>query len=160
MTRFVQKGLLLALLIHVLAVRAVSAHAELVRAHPAPGSVVNASPPTIWIEFSETLRPGSEVTLYGTGFRAVGGVQAVLDLTQPTRLVAALPELGPDNYTVQWTSVSVDGDTLSGSYSFGVRPTETLWLSQVGWLIAGLALLGLGAWWLRRQSRSVRRRSA
>ena len=146
-----QRGLLLGLLVQLLAVRAVSAHAEFVRADPAPGAVVSASPPTIWIEFSETLRPGSEVTLYGTGFRAVGGVQAVLDLTQPTRLVATLPLLAPDNYTVQWTSLSVDGDTLSGSYSFGVRPNEPLRPWPVGWLIAGLALLGLGAWWWRHR---------
>ena len=109
------------LLIHLLVVRAVQAHAELVSADPAPGAMVAASPTTIWLEFSEPLRPGSEVVLYGTGFRAVTGVQSVVDLTQPTRLVATLPALSPDNYTVQWTSVSVDGDTLSGSYAFGVQ---------------------------------------
>jgi len=115
------------------------AHAELVAAEPGPGAVVDGSPDLIWLEFTEPLRPGSDIVVFGTGFRFVAGVHAAIDLTSPTRLVATLPTLAPDNYTVQWTSISVDGDTRTGSYTFGVRrPT-----SQLHWLFGLVALATL-----------------
>lgn len=137
------------------------AHAELVAASPAPGEVLVASPELIWLQYSEPLRPGSKVTLFGTGFRAVAGVQAVLDLTEPTRLVATVPVLVPDDYTVQWTSVSVDGDTLSGSYTFRLQPANAAGRgrpSMACLLGLILAALVLGWLWLRQRNRVASRK--
>ena len=78
------------------------------------------------LEFNESLQPGSGVVVYGADFRAVPRVEAVVDLSQPTQLVVFLPDLSPDNYTVQWTSVAADGDRLSGSLAFGVQPPTQL----------------------------------
>ena len=107
------------------------AHAEFVTADPPPGAVIDSSRRLIWLEFNEPLRLGSAAEIYGSGFRAVNGVQSALDLTRPTRLVVMLPELVPDNYTVQWTSIATDGDTVTGSYAFGVRAP----LGVAGWFV-------------------------
>lgn len=153
MIRF-QRGLIsLSLLTILCSTRIVFAHAEFVTADPPPGAVVDTSRRLIWLEFNEPLRLGSEAVIYGSGFRAVNGVQSALDLTRPTRLVVTHPELVPDNYTVQWTSISTDGDTITGSYAFGVRASSGL----VGWfgpLTAGLLMLfffGLSLARLRRR---------
>ena len=141
----------LSLVVILLMAGTADAHAELVTANPAPGQVVDGSPAMVWLQFSEPLRPGSEIVLFGTGFRAVSGVQVALDLTQPTRLVAILPELAPDNYTVQWKSVSIDGDILSGSFSFGVRARTVRFPWPFGLFAAALVLAALVALWLGRR---------
>ncbi len=112
--------------------------------------------PLIRLENSEALRPGSEVAIFGSGFRSVPGVEAAVDLTEPTRLVATVPELTPDNYTVQWTSLSVDGDMLSGSYAFGVQPPTERPVSIVALLSAGLIGLALLAAIVARHRRGSR----
>lgn len=93
------------------------------------------------------------MVVFGTNFRTVPGVRAAVDLTSPTRLVATLPLLVPDNYTVQWTSVSVDGDTRTGSYAFGVRQSS----SRMPWLY-GLVVLGFTLLLMRLALRSYRQR--
>jgi methionine-rich copper-binding protein CopC len=137
----------------------VRAHAEFVSAEPAPGSVLTHAPARLRLEFTETLRAGSGVVVYGTTFRTVHGVEAVVDLTQPTQLVVFLPELTPDNYTVQWTSVAADGDRLSGSYAFGVRPTAPhsalwRWVAVGGGGLAAFLAAGLVLWRRRTKLQS------
>jgi methionine-rich copper-binding protein CopC len=139
------KVVLVGLLIQLLSASTAHAHAELVSAEPAPGALLATSPGMVQLEFSEALRPGSGVTIFGSGFRSVSGVEAAVDLTQPTRLVATVPELTPDTYTVQWTSLSVDGDMLSGSYAFGVQPPPERPIVVVALLSAGLIGLALVA---------------
>lgn len=81
------------------------------------------------------------------------GVETALDLTEPTRIVATVPELTPDNYTVQWTSLSVDGDILWGSYAFGVQPPTERPILVVASLSAGLIGLALLAAIVARRRR-------
>ena len=150
-------GVLLCLL-GLLAAPTVYAHAELVTADPGPGEVVDGSLETIWLEFSEPLRPGSDLVLFGTGFRAVEGVQVALDLTQPTRLVAMLPALAPDNYTVQWTSVSIDGDSLTGSYAFGIRSASNTARPLLNFLLALFIFLAVVTAILALRQRSAHAR--
>ena len=132
----------------------VEAHSELVSAAPRPGESLLQSPMRIELQFSQALRPGSTIAIWGPNFQAVSGVQAVVDLTQPTRLVASLPELQPDTYTVQWASISVDGDAMTGSYQFGVQPLAKLAvLSKIEWAILMAALAAMLALKLTRRRR-------
>ena len=130
----------LSLLVLLLNTHSALAHAEFVTADPPPGAVIDSSRRLIWLEFNEPLRLGSDAVIYGSGFRAVIGVQAAVDLTKPTRLVVMLPELVPDNYTVQWTSIATDGDTVTGSYAFGVRASSSV-AEWFGPLTVGLLIL-------------------
>lgn len=83
-----------------LILRPIYAHAELVTARPAPGAVVTASPDSISLQFSEPPGPDSGLALYGPGFRAIARVHEVVDVTEPTRLVATVPARTPNDYTV------------------------------------------------------------
>ena len=96
----------------------VLAHSELVTAVPAPGATIATMPAEIRLTFSEPLATGSTFQLFGQDFQPIAGISAMIDPNSPEDLVAAAPSLLPGDYTVQWTSVAHDGDTLSGSYTF------------------------------------------
>lgn len=137
------KGVVPVLLLCLLAVTAVAhAHAELVTAVPAPGSTITHSPAEIRLTFSEAISADSTILLFTGNFQPVAGIQAQVAATNPQLVVAAVPPLTPDDYTVQWTAVSTDGHTTSGSYTFRLArfalPTTLLW--QIS-----LTLLFLGA---------------
>lgn len=121
------------------------AHADLVSAAPAPGSTVRNPVGNIRLTFSEALTSESAIILFKDDFQPVRGINARVDEAVPARLITAVPELTAGLYTVQWTAVSVDGHTISGSYAFRVSaaaflpvPPRQLWLS-------GLSLLFIGA---------------
>lgn len=128
------------------------AHADLLQATPSAGEILPTSPPEIRLFFSEPLGEASTFTLLDEGFQTVTDIRVRQDV--PGQLVATLPILPPNTYTVQWTAVSVDGHTISGSYTFGVAsPTSIL----ENWIILSLflSLLGLGIWWQLRQRRAI-----
>ncbi len=94
------------------------AHAELDTSDPADGTVLDASPATITLTFTETLDPakssfkvsGADGAAIGTG--AVTGAK-VMTLDGLT--------LGPGAYLVKWTSASAeDGDIARGELTFSV----------------------------------------
>lgn len=108
-------------LLFVLATAAiVAAHAELVDAQPAPGATLPEAPTEIRLTFSEPVGAQSEILLFGHDFQAVDGVVAQVDPAHPEEIVATLPALAEDTYTVQWSATSDDGHEISGSYSFTV----------------------------------------
>jgi methionine-rich copper-binding protein CopC len=133
---------LLALLVPVLVVEA---HAELVKAVPEPGSVVEADLKEIRITFDEAIEEGSSITLYAEGFQAVSGIQAQLDGAD---MFATLPSpLEPGQYTVQWAAVGDDGHTTQGSYQFSVTAASGgTWL---WWLLVIPVAAGGYAIWRR-----------
>lgn len=96
------------------------AHAELIEAEPAPGTVLTSSPGEIRLTFNEPVATGSHAALYTADFQSVAGVESRLEPEAPEQLVAAVPELAPGVYSVQWTAVSADGHEISGSYAFSV----------------------------------------
>lgn len=107
----------------------VQAHAALVRAEPAPNSVLPQHIHTITIWFSEPLEPEfSEIQVFNTmGERVDDGNTQVLP-NDPMAMSVTLPTLPDGTYTVAWRNVStVDGHPLRGSYviSFGQPITDT-----------------------------------
>ncbi|MCL4265333.1 MAG: copper resistance protein CopC [Anaerolineae bacterium] len=118
------------------------AHAELLTAVPAPGSVMTNSPAEIRLTFSEPISEDSTILLFTENFQPVTGIVAQVADANPQMLMITVPTLTPGDYTVQWTAVSTDGHPTSGSYSFRLArfalPPTLLW--QIS-----LTLLFLGA---------------
>ena len=115
-------ALVIIALAHGLARAYPAAHAELVTSEPAAGSTVPTGLNRIILAFNEPPEPGSAIELYRGVFQAVPGVNSYVANGQ---LWADIdPPLTEDNYTVQWTAVSADGHTVSGSFQFGVGPAE------------------------------------
>lgn len=133
------------------------AHNELLTAVPAPGAAIATVPAEIRLTFSEPLARGSTFQLFGQNFQPISGISATIDRDSPEDLVAATPLLPPGDYTVQWTSVAGDGDTLSGSYSFTLLAEAQNDDRSLIWGVAavgGLALAAAGLAWLYRRRRT------
>ncbi len=133
----------------------VVAHSELLGAVPTPGATLSTPPAEIRLTFSGPLAAGSTLELFGAGFRPVSGIVSRIDPQNAEQLVAVPPTLSPGTYTVQWSSVAEDGDTLSGTYTFtllaaaGSDPLSLLY-GVIGLGILALAMGGL-VWRLRRR---------
>lgn len=120
----------------------VLAHAELQTALPQPGAVLTQSPSEIRLTFSEEIDQGSDIFLFTEGFQYIEGIEPRIDPTNPNQLYTPLQMLESNDYTVQWTAISLDGHTVSGTYTFRVENTTSrpIW----GWLIGGVLLAGGG----------------
>jgi methionine-rich copper-binding protein CopC len=100
------------------------AHARLLSADPAPGSVLRRSPAVISLRFSEPLVTG----LCGMTLVDSQGRAAPLDKPQPVRgdphrLTAAAPRPLPAGaYTLRWTALSTDTHRTTGSFGFRIAP--------------------------------------
>ena len=99
------------------------AHAMLVKALPAVGGQVTASPSEIRITFSEAIElrfSGIEVKTASGSAVATGA--ASVDPKDRATLVVPLPApLAPGSYKVSWHVVSVDTHKTTGSFSFEVK---------------------------------------
>ena len=131
------------------------AHAALVNAQPAAGSTIDGPPSEIRLTFSETLVEGSHIALFGEQFRAVANVTTIIAGSQMRGLVSTALE--PGTYTVEWTAISMDAHTVSGSYPFTVGPrapaianSTAIIAALVSIIAGGLAVL---IWYLNRRSR-------
>lgn len=102
--------------------RSTSAHAMLVSAEPAPNSTIGASPKQIKLTFSEALQDvGHAVTLLDEKKNKVEIGKPMLDPQDKSKktLVAQVPtELAVGKYTVEWKTLSTDGHTEKGSFTF------------------------------------------
>ncbi len=138
---------------------AAGAHSELVAAEPAPGANLSASPPRIQLTFNESIGDESTIVVFGRNFLQVDDIQVVFDPTTPEQLMATLPPLDPDQYTVQWATVSIDGHKASGSYTFSVTrsslegTTNESWLLWGAVVVIGIVVAVAGVWWRRRVMR-------
>lgn len=137
---------------------AVSAHAELVLASPAPGTGLAQAPAAVVMKFSEPLN----LSLSRIEVLDASGADVGQGPTQPVTGDAAamrrpLGLLPTGQYTVRWTTVSqLDGHTLRGSYFFAVgtdaSADTTLANSPLdsegplGLVGRFVALVALGAW--------------
>jgi methionine-rich copper-binding protein CopC len=116
----------------------------LVAAEPAAGATLSASPPEIRLTFNEPVTADSQIIIYGEGFQPLPGLTAQLEPTNPAEVYAAVPELAPGDYTVQWAAVSADGHEISGSYSFSVdAPSTVTGQAFPWWQAAGIGSLVL-----------------
>jgi len=104
---------------------AAEAHARLVRADPAPKSVVAAAPKIVRLLFNEELAPkGSTVTVVDARGRRVDDGRGRLDLDDLDRksIVAGLKPVAKGAYTVKWVAVSADDRFVArGTYRFTIR---------------------------------------
>jgi methionine-rich copper-binding protein CopC len=127
------------------------AHAELLTAVPAPGSTIRNPVGEIRLTFQEPITADSTIILFTEDFQPLTGIAA--EVEEGRVLVTAVPTLSHGSYTVQWTAVSVDGHSTSGSYAFQV--TTSLYSPLPVWEI-GLSLLFVGIFvilWRRSRNR-------
>lgn len=114
-----------ALLLLLLSVSVVSAHAKLVRANPAPSSVLGTAPTQVQLSFDEPLELNfSEVQVLDANKQRVdtGTLQPVAG--DPYSVTAGLKPIGDGTYNVVWKVLSAaDGHITRGVYAFGVGNT-------------------------------------
>lgn len=105
-------------------VSAADAHPQVKAAGPAPGSVVNASPKALRIQFNEAIEigfSGVEITNEKGEKQATGtATNAANDKAQ--LIVPITGELKPGKYTVAWHAVGDDTHHVEGKYNFEVKP--------------------------------------
>lgn len=99
-----------------------TAHAFLEQATPRVGSTVEASPPELWLRFSEAVEPvfsRIELATKDGGAIALGPLS--VDPGDERTLVVAIPApLPPGVYKVSWRAVSRDTHTTTGDFIFEV----------------------------------------
>ena len=98
------------------------AHAELIKAVPAAGELLTTAPESIQLTFNQPIGSGSDIFVFTEGFQYIDNIQIEQPQDSPSQLLATLPQLPPDEYTVQWTAVSEDGHAISGTYAFQIIP--------------------------------------
>ncbi|HEY1369997.1 MAG TPA: CopD family protein [Gaiellaceae bacterium] len=106
------------------------AHATLLHASPSFRERLEAPPRVIVLSFDQTVTalPDAIRVLRLDG-RNVAGPSRVRD--EGHQVVARVPRLARDPYTVRWSAISSDGHVISGVYTFGVGvaappPTEAV----------------------------------
>jgi copper transport protein len=115
------------LILALLLIGKVEAHANLVRSEPAAGALLQAAPKELVLEFSEELDTSfSRVQLFNSKNQIVTAGPGVVDPSAPRVLRLALLDLPKDSYTAIWRSRSaVDGHTSQGSVPFGLGVAVT-----------------------------------
>jgi copper transport protein len=121
------RAFLVALLCALVLPASAWAHATLLRAVPADGSVLAAPPAAVRLAFDDDVRVGSGIKAVRNGGGSVlaGKAHVVGGRTLVVPLRGNLPD---GDYTVLWRVVSDDGHTIAGVTAFGVgtgRPPPT-----------------------------------
>ena len=98
----------------------VSAHATLVSADPANGSMLVTPPDHVALVFSESVgKPAALAVLDSSGNELEGGELQVVDDTMSRTFDPAA--FGPDVYTISYQVTSADGHPISGTLTFMVH---------------------------------------
>jgi copper transport protein len=94
------------------------AHAALLRAEPAPDTVLPAAPPQITLWFTEPLEPAfSEIQLFNEAGERVDSGDSRVHEDDAAAMSVSLPPLPVGAYTVSWRNLSsVDGHSLAGTF--------------------------------------------
>jgi methionine-rich copper-binding protein CopC len=99
-----------------------SAHARLESASPPAGGQVSASPPELFITFTEGVEPlFSTIEVRNTKGAEVSTGSPYIVSGDKRRLAIKLPRLLPGTYTVIWHVTSVDTHKTKGSFKFTVK---------------------------------------
>lgn len=100
----------------------VSAHANQLRAIPAPNDELEVAPERVIIWFTEPIEPRfSEISVLNSAGAEMTAGDTVFDVTEPQAMWRALEPLERGTYTVVWRNVStIDGHRVVGSYLFAV----------------------------------------
>ncbi|HFQ93617.1 MAG TPA: copper resistance protein CopC [Anaerolineae bacterium] len=127
-----RKLLLFFLLLLGLTVTAVTvaAHGEeiLLKSEPADGAALAESPTQAITWFSEELDTSSALKVYNLAGVQVDNGDGGVDLNDPDHasMIVTLPPLDEGVYLAQWTAVLLDGDTVSGAFTFGIGEAGTI----------------------------------
>lgn len=117
-------------LIGLVSVPLVSAHADLVESAPGNGEQVAEPPDDLTLRYTEGVQQ-ADVSVEATdGDRVDDGVR--IDADDQSTVHVPLSDAGNGTYVVQWEILSVDGHTTSGSFFFTVgneQPTREQLLS-------------------------------
>lgn len=103
------------------------AHAAYARSSPGDGGTVSSAPQRVDIWFTQELfrRAGANLIQVtdSAGVRFDTG-DVLVDSADRTHMSVTLrPDMGPGQYTVEWTSLSaIDGDPEQGSFRFTIDP--------------------------------------
>jgi methionine-rich copper-binding protein CopC len=118
----------LALAVALLALpTAVAAHAELVSSDPAAGAKLDSAPPEVTLTFSNEIDPdGSSFEVTDADGVVVGIGEIDLTVADRNVMRGDVSITEPAVYTVSWTSVALDGDKLTGTFSFGYATDQTI----------------------------------
>jgi uncharacterized repeat protein (TIGR04052 family) len=103
-----------------------AAHAKLVSAEPAPKSTITEPPKQLKLVFSEKLQLGTSVTVLDASKQKVTLGESKIDADGKTFIVGLPAKLASGGYTVQWRSLSEDGHTERGSYTFKLDAPNVL----------------------------------
>lgn len=159
------------------------AHAEVVTTSPAQGTRLHNGPAHLSITFSEEVSPGfSEIDVTDSaGHRVDVGKVRVASPSGDTLIVDLRPNLPRSGYLVEWTTLSDDSHSVTGSFSFAigsapmldyagavtgdayVEPALSLLMTIIRWLsFAGLIMMAgiglvLAGWRAALGDRAVRR---
>jgi hypothetical protein len=116
------KRIILSLLLIVLVGLAqLEAHAFLKRAEPAVGSTVQTSPNEVRIWFTENIEPAfSRIQVFNSSGKEVDKRDVHLDRSEQALLRVSLPPLEAGIYKVVWRVVSVDTHVTNGNFTFRV----------------------------------------
>lgn len=113
-------GLLLLLLLLV-PMASVSAHAELIGSDPADGEVLAAPPSRVRLQFSEPIeREFFSLEVYTADRVRVDGGDARIPADDVAALEAGVTIRDPGTYTVVWRVLSIDGHVVRGVFAFSV----------------------------------------
>ncbi len=109
--------------IGLLAPAVLLAHTELTASNPANGAVLDVSPPTIDLSFTEAVQ------LLRLIVTDSGGKEAPTEFSPSAaaqkNFATVLPVLAQDTYTVNWTVLGDDGHRVENSFTFSVDATAT-----------------------------------
>jgi methionine-rich copper-binding protein CopC len=112
-----------ALLLMMVVIREVGAHAFLDHAAPAVGSSIHGSPAQVRLWFTQELEPAfSTVKVLDRGGTQVDKQDKQVDRANPALLQVSLPKLAPGKYRVVWRALSVDTHVTEGDFTFDVVP--------------------------------------
>jgi len=132
---------------------AACAHSELDTSVPAEGANLQTAPTEVVLTFSAELNPdGSSFTVTDPTGAQVGTGKVDLNVAARNILRGNVSIMKPGNYRVAWTSLSLDGDQLKGTVTFGYRSSpppntamplgaDPLPLSAAGILLLAAAIL-------------------
>ncbi|RAQ95031.1 copper resistance CopC family protein [Thermogemmatispora tikiterensis] len=129
LTRPVQLGCALlvgALLLFVIGVSPVSAHAKVIDANPKIGSTISQVPSTVTVFTAENMNPDpskSNLFVYGPDGELISQGNATIPLNNPREMSVRIKPDGNGVYIVRWITVSAeDGDAAEGAFIFTVKP--------------------------------------
>lgn len=107
-------------------VPSVSAHASLVASDPAPSAIVESSPESIRLDFSEPVSPSSDaISLFDSSGAPIRGGSVAQGDSSSSIVMNDVPELDDGIHVLAWRVVSADGHLVQGAYTFTVGAATT-----------------------------------